>query len=1773
MQKTMSLREKVIASLIVFMIVFSNFATLGTMLVSYAADDDADITYSAQFVMLEADTNASEEQAENVQDPSDDNATDVVNEQEEQETIDNATQDVSNEQENQSENEIEIGTESETENVMQEGEIQSEETENVVQEQEQESNEEVETTQEPVEEIAETAEVQEGLAIEITLGAGENGYLKSAKVDIKDLANQIFKLRDDISLGNYIESINENKIKLRQINAGTEVKVYLPIELKNDTSIDMTKLQEGVELSLLATYVDNEGNEEIITRSAKPVLNITNDVQLVVDGSVEKFIPYVRDGVNEVLVQLKVVAGSNGKNELPIKDTSIEVSIPTIEGAEIRNVTVSAVSTAYTNGLSDTDVIFTAENWNYQDGKVYINVDNVEKDGKYQKSLGNDEYIISYTYSNCPDLSNAILNSTISAKSNVFNSTETVEVTNSVEKEYNLSQANSNILTYEVTAKTQEMSKGYLYANANASEPEYELEFESALNVNVSRADMINVVEIRERNEYFTDDAGNIYPTSTDNGDNTYYKSVKLNKQNLLSIIGETGNLELLLEDGTSLIQVNKDTEDDGDGYITISFGENKIDKILIRINNPVGEGILNIGCKKAIMKTTYDKVDLTLFRRLNSEFVAAAELQEGIITEMGVKTISTELLDTITNATVSLNRSELSTLVENEDVEINISLNNAVATSDMFKNPVFELVFPEEVQNVEIKDMNLLYGNNELEIQNIETLRNDSNNVVIRLTLSGAQTKYAMGDSQEGTTIILKTNITLDMYRASRDTELIMNYYNEDATNYAFSSDWVMISEPSSYMLNVRQGQYDTRLSVVAPEGFVNAQMISGYKDDKSLISVNQGTKEDSIDTFADARQAEMRMILINNTEEDMNDVHILGRTIFTGNKSIIDGEDLGTNQDAPMISEIELDNAKDATVYYSENGEATDDLEDEANGWTTTPEDIRQVKSYLIVIDGTVEIGSILQYSYDFEIPANLSNNLDLCGTFGSYYTGTVTAGLGEPDKVVLTTGDAPVLRVETTSDTDQATAVPGQRIRYTVKVTNEGRTVSEETVVNSIIPQGTTYIENGELRPDVTELKIEMDNIEPGRSEEATYEVQVNENAVASSTGIVVNSNVEASGLETPIFTDSLPMQVDRAEMSIVLQQPAEGRVIDQGFEFDYNIALVSLISDDILDCTITQNLPQGLEFVDAYVVNFENDGITPITDEKASYDEASRIVTWHLDEIDRSASLLLRVRTTQISEPQIELVSSATITSPSLSRSYTSNEIRHTLARPVIECSYESNLNNKFVKEGDNVEYVLRIKNTGLSEAQNMNVANSLPAAFRVVGATIVKNGVTNSALVGQEVGFNVTLGAGEEAEILLDCNINNLDDVTPEALASNNWTISGNNISTIQTNAVENIVVQNPELTDTQSTSDNANVAVNTNTQPSVNNLVNEQTPVYINESDEIQGADEGTYKILGRAFNDMNQNGQRDDDEEGMANIVAKLCDAETQNIVAQTVTNSIGEYVLENILPGEYYIKFEYDNTKYQVTDYRKQGVTEDRNSDAIISNYKAVTDEINITDSSFSDVDIGLVAAGIFDLSLDVNVNRIVVQDDIETTTYEMENSKLAKVDINPQRLDSSTALIEYTITVANKGEIAGYAKRIVDYLPDDLTLDNTLNPNWYVGADGFAYTQELEDEIINPGETKTITLILTKQMTEDNTGITNNKFEIAQSYNEYAIADIDSTPGNQAEGEDDLNSIDVIIGVQTGGSMINIMIISTTLITLLITLYVIKLRIDKKNKEVII
>ena len=52
---------------------------------------------------------------------------------------------------------------------------------------------------------------------------------------------------------------------------------------------------------------------------------------------------------------------------------------------------------------------------------------------------------------------------------------------------------------------------------------------------------------------------------------------------------------------------------------------------------------------------------------------------------------------------------------------------------------------------------------------------------------------------------------------------------------------------------------------------------------DDDTIV------KEDSLEPFTEVKNAEMKMISINNTGETLSDVRILGRTMFEGNTSIV--------------------------------------------------------------------------------------------------------------------------------------------------------------------------------------------------------------------------------------------------------------------------------------------------------------------------------------------------------------------------------------------------------------------------------------------------------------------------------------------------------------------------------------------------------------------------------------------------------------------------------------------------------------------------------------------------------------------------------------------------------------------------------------------------------------------------------------------------------------------------------------------------------------------
>ena len=211
----------------------------------------------------------------------------------------------------------------------------------------------------------------------------------------------------------------------------------------------------------------------------------------------------------------------------------------------------------------------------------------------------------------------------------------------------------------------------------------------------------------------------------------------------------------------------------------------------------------------------------------------------------------------------------------------------------------------------------------------------------------------------------------------------------------------------------------------------------------------------------------------------------------------------------------------------------------------------------------------------------------------------------------------------------------------------------------------------------------------------------------------------------------------------------------------------------------------------------------------------------------------------------------------------------------------------------------------------------------------------------------------------------------------------------------------------------------------------------------------------------------------------------------------------------------------------------------------------------------SSIENIDLGIYRVAEFDLSLQKYINKITVNNDtgVSINEYQNKDKTLVKTEIASRQMASSTVIIEYKIVVKNEGNVPGYAKKIVDYIPDDLKFSAELNPNAYIGKDGNIYSEELSKTVINPGESKEITLVLSKKMTGENTGTVVNTAEIAEDYNILGLQDKNSTPGNKSEKENDLGSANVVITVRTGQIVIYTTLIISVLGILFVGIYSIK------------
>lgn len=560
----------------------------------------------------------------------------------------------------------------------------------------------------------------------------------------------------------------------------------------------------------------------------------------------------------------------------------------------------------------------------------------------------------------------------------------------------------SSMVDNKIISNLQEITKGKLYAQ---KEINYELQNE----ISIVRSDIQNIVKIRELGASFI----NIDDTTKEVKEKTNF--IKLLKSNLEEILGEEGYIRLLNSEQEEIAKIDLNLEADENGYLTYTFSE-EIDEFFIEVNGIKNNGILNIIENKTIKgNQNYTKNDILNFEkiRVSSILETIDKLNNTHNIEKNVEIILTE---SFTRADLSINNTNLSTVDENTGIEFKIELKNNSEDTDLWESGFIIIEMPEEIENIKINGANLLYGEGlSLHSTSLITINGHK---AIKAQITGKQQDFISSSIIGGTTIIINTNIQLkELTTTSQSNEVKLYYLNSNKTNYENKTH---IQLEQDYEVG-----YNTEIiNYIAPIEFKTIQKLSNFNDDGSIISSENSEKEvGKIQILESEKQVKTSLIFMNNTGNKTDSIKAIGRIPFIGNKDIISGEDLGTTVNAKLINNIKYTGKleKEIKIYYSENGEADTDLTKVENNWTTNPETLENIKTYMIVIS-SLNQGDKVFFEYDLEIPAMLEHGENLYSSLVTYYINNTEVGgveeISKANTIGLSTGIGARAKIEMSS-----------------------------------------------------------------------------------------------------------------------------------------------------------------------------------------------------------------------------------------------------------------------------------------------------------------------------------------------------------------------------------------------------------------------------------------------------------------------------------------------------------------------------------------------------------------------------------------------------------------------------------------------------------------------------------------------------------------------------------------------------------------------------------
>lgn len=750
------------------------------------------------------------------------------------------------------------------------------------------------------------------------------------------------------------------------------------------------------------------------------------------------------------------------------------------------------------------------------------------------------------------------------------------------------------------------------------------------------------------------------------------------------------------------------------------------------------------------------------------------------------------------------------------------------------------------------------------------------------------------------------------------------------------------------------------------------------------------------------------------------------------------------------------------------------------------------------------------------------------------------------------------------------DGDTVYEGEFIKYNVKVTNTSDKKIDNIKIIGTIPDGTTY---GELDADYysvwgkyeynynKELKekvIDIGSLESGQSSSLFYEVKVNDlqdgeqekqikNTIKTYVGelealnYVINNNVKQSEVQLFMKANLKGLKSDEWNYLTYLESNE-----DRTVSIEIKLPLIYEI-DNVSNSSKQENINN---------INISEDNVVTATVYLKANSENVILIKGKMN----SEKITNK---TDESEIELQAVSKAT----SNNNIYTSNENRINYGYDNISLVMTSETEGEDIKYQEEIHYKIVVKNIGKcnlsGRATYIKLSDFVPGNLKPISVTY-ENWIEEKEFIDEENDLYNYTGIFNKEQYEDDIT-STLWDKDGEKLPNVNLYLTipygesvNIDVKTMADSVSEKTKIENSAFI-TGNTIDSKTSNIITHTILPYN-YEEPDDPINPDEPDNPDDKNE-KYSISGIAWLDENEDGKRQTSEKLLEDITVMLVDTNNASIIKdKKKTDSNGEYRFSELEKGNYIVVFNYDTDTYSVTEYQKNGISSDFNSDVTDKEItlsgkktKVGLTDILLIDASVNNIDIGLVKNKVCDLKLDKYISKVIVKTQNDTKEQTYDNTKLAKVEIKPKEIEGAIIVVEYKIVITNEGELPTSVNKVIDYLPEGLELSSELNKNWTTTKKGEVTNTSISNQKIEPGKSMEMTLIATKTMTGNDTGTFTNIAEIGEISNALGTKDIDSTPGNKVETEDDYSKAELVISISTGNAIIYISIIIIALIIL--------------------